>query len=359
MAVPGFRFGLAGAKRLLEVRDRSSDGPAPPWATRQEAELIDFVAPRCRQFMTTSDLKPSDVERYLLRLGVAAPVAPTADALRELLTAHVQMGPFENLLIQLDRPASLEAGETAARIARGGGGYCLELNHAFGALLGTFGFEVREHEGRCWAGQPDPVDAPVNHLALTVRCDDGSWWLAEVGMSDAVCEPVALKPGRYPQGPFEYELEAIAGPSGPGWRFHHDPGGSFGGMDFYPAPARPEVIERAHHRLSTSPESPFTRLLSVGRRDLAGADILRGLVLIRWDATGRTQTQFDDIESWFALLGSKLNLPVDDLGSADRQRLWRRICAAHRAWEASQQHAGGTSAIKPPVDADRPETRRG
>jgi N-hydroxyarylamine O-acetyltransferase len=280
----------------------------------------------------TTGLKPPDVKSYLLRLGVPAPASPSSVALRELLNAHVRQVPFENLLIQLNRPATLQTAETAARIARGGGGYCLELNHTFGALLTALGFEVREHEGRCWVGEPDPLDAPVNHLALTVRCDDGRWWFAEVGMSDAVCEPIPLEPARYPQGPFDYELEAIVGPSGPGWRFHHDPRGSFGGMDFYLAPARVEVIEAAHRRLSTTPESPFTRLLSVGRRDVSGADILRGRVLIRWDATGRTQTRFDDIEAWFALLQSDLSLPVDDLEAADRQRLWRRVCDAHRAW---------------------------
>jgi N-hydroxyarylamine O-acetyltransferase len=110
-------------------------------------------------------------------------------------------------------------------------------------------------------------------------------------------------------------------------------------MDFYLARARLEVIEAAHHRLSTTPESPFTRLLSAGRRDVAGADILRGRVLIRCDTSGRTQTRFGDIQAWFALLESNFGLPVDDLGTEDRQRLWRRVCAAHLSWEASQ-HAG-------------------
>jgi N-hydroxyarylamine O-acetyltransferase len=276
----------------------------------------------------TTGLTPSDVKRYLARLEVPAPAAPTAVALCDLLRAHVRRVPFENLLIQLNRPATLRTAVTAARIARGGGGYCLELNGAFGALLSAVGFEVRQHEGRAWIGEPDPPDACVNHLALTVRCVDGSWWLAEVGMSDAICEPIPLEPGRYPQGPFDYRLETITGPVGPGWRFHHDPRGSFGGMDFSLAPARFQVIEAAHRRLSTAPESPFTRLLSVGRRDLSGADILRGRVLIRWDSAGRTHRYYDDVEEWFALLATDLGLTVGDLGAADREALWRRVCAA-------------------------------
>jgi N-hydroxyarylamine O-acetyltransferase len=248
----------------------------------------------------------------------------------------VRRVPFENLLIQLNRPARLRTAVTAARIARGGGGYCLELGGAFGALLAASGFDVRQHEGRCWIGEPDSPDAPVNHLALTVRCVDGTWWFAEVGMSDAICEPIPLEPGRYSQGPFDYRLEAFTGPVGPGWRFHHDPCGSFGGMDFSMVPARIEVIEAAHRRLSTAPESPFTRLFSVGRRDLFGADILRGRVLIRWDSAGRTNRYYDDMEDWFALLATDLGLMVSDLGAADREALWRRVCAAHIAWETSQ-----------------------
>jgi N-hydroxyarylamine O-acetyltransferase len=285
----------------------------------------------------TTGLTPSNVTRYLARLGLPAPAAPTAEALRDLLSAHVRRVPFENLLIQLDRPATLRTAETAVRIAHGGGGYCLELNGAFGALLTALGFAVYQHEGRCWVGEPDPLDAPVNHLALTVRCVDGSWWFAEVGMSDAICEPIPLEPGRYPQGPFDYRLERINDPHGPGWRFHHDPGGSFGGMDFHLVPARIDVIEASHRRLSTTPDSPFTRVLSVGRRDHSGADILRGRVLIRWDATGRTQTRYDDPGEWFALLRTDLGLPVGDLEAAEREALWRRVCAAHIAWETSQR----------------------
>jgi N-hydroxyarylamine O-acetyltransferase len=306
------------------------------------APVSPLPSPEMKQPGMTTGLAPSDVERYLARLGVSAPDAPTSAALGDLLRAHVRCVPFENLLIQLNQPSTLRPAATAARIARGGGGYCFELNGAFGALLASLGFDVRQHEGRCWIGNPDPLGAAVNHLALTVRCVDGSWWFSEVGMSDAVCEPIPLEPGRYSQGPFDYRLEAITGPAGPGWRFHHDPHGSFGGMDFYPTPARVEVIQAAHRRLSTSPKSPFTRLLSVGRRDLSGADILRGRVLIRWDPAGRTHRSYDDSEEWFALLATDLGLPVGGLPAADREALWRRVCEAHAAWNDThlvQDHA--------------------
>lgn len=286
-----------------------------------------------RDAVTPTSLTVADVERYLTRLGVSAPSAPTAAALGDLARAHVARVPFENLLIQLDRPAALDPAVTVERITRGGGGYCLELNAAFGALLAALGYEVRQHEGRCWVGEPDPPGAPVNHLTLTVRCDDDSWWLAEVGMSDAVCEPLRLAAGDHHQGPFAYRLDALPGR---GWRFHHDPQGSFGGMDFYELPARQDVISAAHQRLAAAPESPFTRLFSVGRRDLSAAEILRGRVLIRWDADGRTLTPYTDHDQWFELLRDDLGLPVEELARSDREALWDRVCAAHSAWVASQ-----------------------
>jgi len=102
-------------------------------------------------------------------------------------------------------------------------------------------------------------------------------------------------------------------------------------------PARRQVIEAAHRRLSTSSESPFTRLFSVGRRDLSGAEILRGRVLIRWAADGRSLTLYDDREEWFSLLAKGFGLPLGQLASLDREMLWRRVCAAHGAWEAAQR----------------------
>jgi N-hydroxyarylamine O-acetyltransferase len=319
--------GNCGPVKLLGVRD---------WGDRGLGSQQSIVAEISQTALITG-LTPSDVQRYLARVGVPPPVAPTAAALGDLVRAHVRRVPFENLLIQLNRPAALCTAVSVDRIARGGGGYCLELNGAFGALLTALGFEVRQHEGRVWRGQPDPPDAPINHLASTVRCVDGTWWFTEVGMSDAVCEPIPLKSGRYSHRPFDYRLEAITGPAGPGWRFHHDPRGSFGGMDFYLSPARIEIITGSHRRLSTAPDSPFTRLLSVGRRDLSGADMLRGRVLLRWDAAGAAHKRYNNAEEWFALLATDLGLPVEDLGAADRQVLWRRVCAAHGAWEASQR----------------------
>jgi N-hydroxyarylamine O-acetyltransferase len=167
--------------------------------------------------------------------------------------------------------------------------------------------------------------------------------MVEVGMSDAVCAPLLLSAGEHPQGPFSYRLEPLEGSSGVGWRFHHDPRGSFGGMDFYETPARRSTIEAAHLRLSTSPESPFVRLLSVGHRDLTGAEVLRGRVLIEWDADGCRMVEFDDPKAWLDLLDRRFGLPLDQMTTADGEALWGRVCEAHAGWLEAQSRGVQTA----------------
>ena len=273
-----------------------------------------------------------DVDAYLDHLGVPRPRDTSVATLSALQRAHVARVPYENLLIQLNCPADLDPATTVARILRGGGGYCFELNGALATLLTALGFTVDRHEGRVWYDKPDPA-APVNHLVLTVTCDDGRRWWVEAGMSDAVVAPLPLVEGEHRQGPFSYQIERLGTDS---WRFRHDPAGTFTGMDFALTEAQPGVFERSHARLSRSADSRFVRALSVARRDLTGADILRGRVLWRWDANGRQSRTLDNAESWFAVLRDLFGLPVDDLDEAVRAGLWRRVADAHELWEQTR-----------------------
>ena len=92
------------------------------------------------------------------------------------------------------------------------------------------------------------------------------------------------------------------------------------------------VFDRAHAHLSRSPESPFVRALVVARRDLTGADVLRGRVLWRWDTGGRRSRVLDSRDELFTVLEKVFGLPVEDVDPAEREALWRKVCAAHEAW---------------------------
>jgi N-hydroxyarylamine O-acetyltransferase len=280
-----------------------------------------------------------DAEAYLRRLGIEDPGPPSAAGLRALHAAHVERIPYEAIEIQLERPTTVDPHDSAERIlTRHRGGYCYHLNGAFSLLLDALGYDVVWHRAgvQNHADPEPPGSERANHLALTVHglpgdgCPDGDW-LVDVGLGDALHEPLPLRAGEYAQGPFRYRLRPSEVDPG-GWRFDHDPGGSFAGMDFRPARATVADFLDRHEYLSTSPESGFVRTCAVQRRDAGGVDVLTGCVLSRPGDPARGRRTIETRGEWFAVLADVFDLPLRDLDAADRDRLWRRVRTAHEAW---------------------------
>ncbi|CAM5416141.1 arylamine N-acetyltransferase family protein [Streptomyces aurantiogriseus] len=136
--------------------------------------------------MDSSQVDPSPLDArlldaYLHRLGVAYPAWPTVDVLRELHLRHLQTVPFENLSIHLGEEIVLEEQRLVEKVVEARrGGFCYELNGAFGALLRTLGFDVTLLAGRVY-GEKGRLGIPYDHLALLVRTVDAGEWLADVG----------------------------------------------------------------------------------------------------------------------------------------------------------------------------------
>jgi arylamine N-acetyltransferase len=183
----------------------------------------------------------------------------------------------------------------------------------------------------------DPPGRVVNHLALTVHglpataAPDGRW-LADVGLGDALHEPLPLAAGRTVQPPFELALSpSVVAPGG--WRLEHDELGSFAGMDFWPEPAEPGDFTAAHLELSTSPSSGFVRVLVVARRTATTSEVLRGCVLqtVGPDrtVTGRDLTGRSD---WFDVVVDGFGLSLDDVTAEECDRLWDRVRSGHETW---------------------------
>lgn len=287
-----------------------------------------------------------DVRGYLARLGVDDPGPPTVEALHLLHRAQVERIPYENIEIQLGRPTTVDPYESADRIVRRRrGGYCFHLNGAFSVLLAALGYDVRWHVGGVQGrDEPAPVGARGNHLPLTVHglrsreCPDGVW-LVDVGLGDGLHDPLPVRAGRFRQGPFAYHVQSSVSVPG-GWRFLHDPAGSFTGMDFGLAVASPADFATMHERLSTSPESGFVRVFSVQRRDASGADILRGCVLTRLEGEVRHDTELADRSAWRAVLADVFGLTLADVPGHDLDQLWDRVREAHDAWLASYAARG-------------------
>ncbi|MEU6771293.1 arylamine N-acetyltransferase [Streptomyces sp. NPDC046759] len=126
-------------------------------------------------------MNSSQVDAYLHRIGAGRPEEPTSRVLRELHLCHLRTVPFENLSIHLGEEIVLEEDRLLDKLVeRGRGGFCYELNGAFGTLLAALGYEVELLAARVY-GDEGRLGIPYDHLALRVRTVEGDDWLADVG----------------------------------------------------------------------------------------------------------------------------------------------------------------------------------
>jgi N-hydroxyarylamine O-acetyltransferase len=281
------------------------------------------------------DARRIDVEGFLARLGFRDAEAPSAEALLALHRAFVERVPYETIEIQLGHATTLDRFEAADRIVRRKrGGYCFHMNGAFSVLLEALGYPVTLHRAGVQNHGVEHAGIFRNHLALTVKdLPDApdTTWLVDVGLGDALHDPLPLREGTYRQGPFTYKLRPSEIAPG-GWRFEHDARGTFQGMDFDPAPAEMSDFAERHAFLWWSPESGFLRAFAAQRRDATGVDIVRALTLSRVAAEPGPRTVLESPAHWFAALADIFGLTLDDLSSDDRDRLWRKVVAQHEAF---------------------------
>ena len=173
---------------------------------------------------TEHRLSPSELSRYLARIGLAAP-APGAAAspalLCALVRAHALSIPFENLDVALTVPVSLAPADLLSKLVdRNRGGFCLEMNGLLSYALQTLGYTVRLRHARVWlrhaAYTPREPPHPRQHQVLVVRCaaaaagggggggkggeeDASSDFLVDVGFGGGgPAEPLPLRAGGPP-----------------------------------------------------------------------------------------------------------------------------------------------------------------
>jgi arylamine N-acetyltransferase len=277
-------------------------------------------------------------DAYLARLGLDAE-PPSVDALVRLHRAQVERVPYETLWIQLGQIHGIEPATSLQRVATTTrGGYCFHLNGAFSELLGALGYDVVRHVGGVHGPDGPSVDELTNHLVLTVHGlpnDDnpGGDWYVDVGLGDALHEPLPLRPGRFAQGPYTLALEPT--PRGVGdWHLQHDPAGSFSGMAWRSEPAAMDAFAERHRWLSTSPESKFVKILNVQRRDATGVDMVRGLTRKRVGADAYVTT-IETKHELVEVLGDDFGLDLSTVDAPALDDLWARLARAHEAWVAA------------------------
>ena len=222
-------------------------------------------------------MDPSRVRRYLDHLGVERG-APTLGLLGELQERHLHVVPFENLSVHLREPIVLEPPALVDKIVeRRRGGFCYELNGAFGGLLTALGYEVTLLAARVRTG---PL---FDHLALRVDLD-GEPWLVDVGFGRFTHRPIRLDvrtPQPDPGGTFTVTGKAFG-----------DLAIDRDGEPEYTLEARPRALadfEPTCWWQCTSPKSHFTQSLVCTRLTGSGRVTLSGRTLIRTDRDSRDE----------------------------------------------------------------------
>ena len=155
-----------------------------------------------------------DVDRYLDRIGVPRRSLTTdLDGLALLQRAHLAHVPFENLDIVFgggvphDRVAA-----THKIVEQRRGGWCFELNGAFGLLLDALGFDVSLLGAAVLLDGPSVV---LEHLALEVSggVDGIEAHFVDVGFGESAIRPIALNRSG-PQDGGSATFELFASPQG-------------------------------------------------------------------------------------------------------------------------------------------------
>lgn len=286
----------------------------------------------------------SQLSAYLKRVGINAPRRPTLHALRRVHRAHVAAMPYENLDIQLGRPIRLDVDSLFAKLVLGGrGGYCYEHNGTLAHALEAMGFDVRrvlggvaretEGDGNWW-----------NHMPLVVRFANGDKYLADAGIGTGFRDPLPIRNGSYRVGPFNFGIWSIGDDE---WRCSIDPRVTNLTFDFTLDRREAVEFEPKCTELSTSPESPFVKTLTVQTPGETDIWVLRARTLTVYDPKlpeGKTVQTVADPADFAALLRGRFNLT---LGNPDIQALWAKAVDQHErklAEDAAADQGSKTSA---------------
>lgn len=211
----------------------------------------------CQSGMTlTSD----QLDAYLAKIGVNRPASLDLDSLSKLHRAHLMTFTWEALDAFMGWPSSIAPAAAFTKMVEGKrGGWCYEMNGLFGAALAALGFRVT----RLCSGVNREILGDVvigNHLTLRVDLDRP--YLAEVGLSDAIIEPVLLAPGPISQRGFDFSIM----PTDDGWlRFMNHTRGMARSFDFRPDHSDEAAIAAMLSWLTRDPGSPFTNALAILR----------------------------------------------------------------------------------------------
>lgn len=148
------------------------------------------------------------VERYLARIGLDPHVGPpSVELLGALQLAHLVHVPFENLHAFHRRGVRTDIEWSYPKLVeQQRGGWCFEVNGAFGELLRQLGFQMDYVSCQVWESGPGEWGPPLDHLGMIVHLD-GVRWFVDVGFGDCCIQPLLVEPGERAAIPRRARLE--------------------------------------------------------------------------------------------------------------------------------------------------------
>lgn len=264
-----------------------------------------------------------NIAEYLRRIGGPTLERPGYSLLCRLLRAHVTSVPFENLDVQLGRRLTTDIEAAWDKIvARNRGGWCYEQNGLFGWALSEIGFDVTRVAAGVMRHERGTA-ADANHLCLLVRAPDAGdeVWLADVGFGGSLLAPLPLTESTATHVPYRLVIEELSEGQ---WRFSQDSGSGPFSYDFRTESANEGALAAKSLDLQTDPESSFVLNLVAQLRRPTEHLALRGRVLTRTSADGKTEHLLNSADELVGTLGSTFGLDVPAVGD-----LWPRILARH------------------------------
>jgi N-hydroxyarylamine O-acetyltransferase len=158
----------------------------------------------------------ANIDAYFERIGFAGSIAPTLTTLEQLHLLHPAAIPFEHIDPLLAVPVRLELSNLQQKLLfERRGGYCVEQNLLFKAVLETLGFPVRGLGARVLWGHPEGAERPLSHMVLAVDIG-GSTYIADVGFGGlTLTSPLRLRADVEQQTP--HEMFRLLG-GDPDWR---------------------------------------------------------------------------------------------------------------------------------------------
>ncbi|WP_246707886.1 arylamine N-acetyltransferase family protein [Ensifer oleiphilus] len=262
-------------------------------------------------------LTATQLDAYLARIGFERPSHLDIRGLSKLHRAHLMTFTWEALDAFMGWPSEITPAAAFAKMVGGRrGGWCYEMNGLFGAALAALGFRVTR---LCGGVDREKLgDSAIgNHLTLCVDLDRP--YLAEVGVADAIVEPVPLAAGPISQRGFDFSIMPADG----GWlRFNNHARGIAKSFDFRPDHSDEAAMAATHGWLMQDPGSPFTNALAVLRHTTDGYIALQNDCLRRVTANSHCEQRITSADQLADTLETVFDLDVPQPG-----RVWERLNA--------------------------------